>query len=186
MEKKYNNTRREPKPAKHKINNFIKAYEIRLIGDNIENTGSVVKLEKALSLAKSMGLDLVEVSPNAVPPIAKIVDYNKFLYTEEKKQKELEKKQKENNKPMKEIQFTPNIGVADIETKTKQIREFITDNHKVKVVMKFKQGRELHNSLERGELILYELIANLEDIAKPDALPKLNGKLMVLMLNPKK
>lgn len=186
MEKKYNNNRREQKQAKHRINSFIKAYEVRLVGDNIENTGSVVKIEKALSLANSLGLDLVEVSPNAVPPIAKIVDYNKFLYNEEKKQKELEKKQKENNKPMKEVQFTPNIGVADIETKTKQVREFITDNHKVKVVMKFKKGRELHNSLEKGELILYELIKNLEEISKPEALPKLNGSMMIVMLNPKK
>lgn len=174
------------KPTKHKINYAIKANELRLIGDNIENSGSILKLEVALNLAKSLSLDLVEISPNAVPPIAKIVDYNKYIYNEEKKQKELEKKQKENNKPMKEAQFTPNIGIADIATKTKHIRDFLTENHKVKVVMKFKQGRELQNSLAKGELILYELINNLQDVAKAESLPKLNGKMMIVMLNPKK
>ncbi len=185
MDNRYNK-RPEQKQTKHRINHYIKSSELRLIGDNIENTGTVVRTENALVLAKKMGLDLVEVSPNAVPPIAKIVDYNKFLYNEEKKQKDLEKKQKENNKPLKEIQFTPNIGVADIETKTKQIREFITENHKVKVVMKFKQGRELQNSLDKGELILLEVIRSLEDIAKPESLPKLNGKMMIVNINPKK
>ena len=185
MEKKFNK-RPEQNQAKHRINHFIKSNEVRIIGDNVENSGDVVKLQVALDLAKSLNLDVVEVTANSFPPIVKIVDYKKYLYTEDKKSKDLAKKQKENNKPLKEVQFTPNIGVGDIETKTKHIRAFLTDNHKVKVVMKFKQGRELQNSLDKGELILYELIANLEDIAKPDALPKLNGKLMVLMLNPKK
>lgn len=184
MEKKFNNRREQE--HKHRINYFIKASEVRLIGDNIENAGDVVKLDKALKLANSLGLDLVEISPNANPPVAKIVDYKKYLYNEEKKLKELEKKQKENNKPIKEVQFTPNIGIADIETKTKHIREFITENHKVKIVMKFKQGREMQNSLDKGQLILLELVKNLEDISKPESMPKLNGKNMFIMLNPKK
>jgi len=171
---------------KHNINQYIKSYEVRLVGDNIENSGDVLKTEEALSKAIRMGLDLIETSPNAKPPIVIIADYKKHLYNEEKKKKDLEKKQRENNKPVKEIQFTPNIGVADIETKTKQIREFLTANHKVKVVMKFRQGREMYNSLTKGELVIYELINSLEDIAKPEDLPKLNGKLMIAMLSPKK
>ncbi len=174
------------KQAKHRINRYITSLEVRLIGDNIPNSGSVVYLDEALKLSQNMNLDLVEVSPNAKPPIVRIVDYNKFLYEEEKKQKELEKKQKENNKPIKEVQFTPNIGVADIETKTKNIRGFIKDNHKVKIVMKFKQGREMKNLFEKGELIVYQLLKNLEDIAKPEALPKLIGKTISVTVNPKK
>jgi translation initiation factor IF-3 len=187
MEKNYNKRNDKPtKQAKHRINEFIKVPEVRVVGDNIENSGEVMRTDKALSLAYDMGLDLVETSPNAVPPIVKIVNYNKFLYNEEKKLKEMNKKQKENNKPLKEVQFSPHIGVADIETKTKHIREFIVDNHKVKVVMKFKQGREIQNSYDKGELVLYELIKNLEDVAKPEALPKLTGKTMIVTLNPKK
>lgn len=174
------------KQTRHKINKAIIANEVRIIGDNIENPGSVVKLDNALKMAYSMNLDLVEVSPNTVPPIVKIVDYKKYLYTEEKKQKDLEKKQKEKNKPIKEVQFTPNIGLADIETKTKHIKDFLLDNHKVKVVMKFKQGRELHNVLQKGELIIYELLNNLGDISKPESLPKLIGKNMIVTINPKK
>lgn len=171
---------------KHNINHYIKSYEVRLVGDNIDNSGDVLKTEEAISKASRMGLDLIETSPNAKPPIVIIADYKKYLYNEEKKKKDLEKKQKENNKPVKEVQFTPNIGISDIETKTKHIREFLTANHKVKVVMKFRQGREMQNSLSKGELIIYELINGLEDIAKPEALPKLNGKMMIAMLSPKK
>jgi translation initiation factor IF-3 len=172
--------------AKHRINSYINTNEVRLIGDNIENSGNVITLDKALGIARSMSLDLVEVSPNANPPIVRIVDYKKFLYEEEKKQKELEKKQKENNKPIKEVQFTPNIGNADIETKTKNIKGFLKDNHKVKIVMKFKQGREMNNLLEKGELIVYQLLKNLEDVSKPEALPKLVGKSISVTINPKK
>ncbi len=175
MEKNYNK-RIDNKPAKqtkHRINEFIKVPEVRVVGDNIENSGDVMRIDKALKMAYDMGLDLVETSPNAVPPIVK-------------KLKEMNKKQKENNKPLKEVQFSPHIGVADIETKTKHIKEFILENHKVKVVMKFKQGREIQNSYDKGELVLYELLKNLEDIAKPEALPKLTGKTMIVTLNPKK
>ena len=185
MEKKFN---KKPEQAhnKHRINRDINSFEVRLIGDNIDDSGSIYKTFDALKVAKSLDLDLVEISPNAVPPIAKIVDYKKFLYSEEKKKKELEKKQKENNKPLKEVQFTPNIGSIDVAHKTKQIREFLLENHKVKVVMKFRQGRELQNSLDKGELVLYSLLKELEDIAKAESLPKLNGKTMIVLINPKK
>lgn len=180
----YKNKKKEPQ-TKHKINRNITSYEVRLVGENIENSGEVIKIDKALKLAIEFGLDLVEVSPNAIPPVVRITDYKKFLYIEEKKQKEMLKKQKENNKPLKEVQFSPNIASADIETKTKQIKEFLNDNHKVKIVMKFKQGRELERLVNKGELILLELAQNLEEFAKLETLPKLNGKMMIMLLNPK-
>ena len=93
MEKKFNKKYEQP-TTKHKINRYITAHEVRLIGDNIDDTGSVYKISDAQRLANTLGLDLVEVSPNANPPIAKIVDYSKFLYSEEKKKKDLEKKQR--------------------------------------------------------------------------------------------
>lgn len=174
------------KLTKHTLNNSIRATDVRLIGDNIENSGDIYTISEALTLSKSLDLDLVEVSPNANPPVCKIVDYQKFLYMEDKKQRDLEKKQRENNKALKEIQFSPNIGVADIVTKSKHIREFLTDGHKVKIVMKFKQGREIQNSLTKGEAILLDIILKLEDVAKAESLPRLNGKMMTVLLNPKK
>lgn len=173
------------KPDKHNINANIKAKELRLIGDNIENAGEIISTDKAYVLARKMGLDLVEISPNANPPVAKIIDYKKYLYNEDKRLKELEKKQKENNKPLKEVQFSPNIGVADIATKSKHIREFISENHKVKIVMTFK-GREIATSVPRGEKIINDIIQSMSDISKVDAFPKLNGKNMITVLSPKK
>ena len=184
LEKKKTN-KVEVKTTKHAINNAIYSNEVRLIGDNIENSGEVCSTSQAIKLAKSLFLDLVEVSPNVNPPICKIVDYQKYLYLEEKKLKDMKKVQKENNKPLKEIQLTPNIGVADIQTKTNHVRAFLKDNHKVKLVMKFK-GRELPNSLVRAEAILLDIMNNLIDVAKSESLPKLNGKMMIVVLNPKK
>lgn len=174
------------KEEKHKINNNITSKEVRLIGDNISKSGEIVPTYKALELADTLNLDLVLISPDLDPPIAKIVDYKKYLYLEEKKLKEIQKKQKEKNKAPKEIQFSPNIGISDIETKKKHIREFLTDNYKVNLIMKFKQGREFSNFLHKGELILLEIANSLQDICKVEALPKLNGKNMLMTLTPKK
>lgn len=169
----------------HFINNDIKSLEVRLIGDNIPNTGTIYKYREAQNLANSLDLDLVVVSPNADPPVAKIVNYSKFMYEEEKKVKELAKKQKENNKPLKEIQLTPNIGKADIENKSKFLKEFLEKGHKVKIIMKFK-GREIDTCASKGELILLEMIDNNSLLAKVDNLPKMFGKQMVINLTPKK
>lgn len=184
-----NRFRNQPTPRKqdkHKINQYITAPSLRLVGENIEKSGQIYDLKTALLLAEEQGLDLVETSPNVEPPIAKIIDYKKFLYLEEKKQKDINKKQKETNKPVKEIQFTPNIGLADIETKTKQIREFLIDNHKVKITVKFKQGREIQNSFKRAEEILYTIQESLEDVSKIEFEPKLTGKNMIMNIAPKK
>ncbi len=172
--------------AKHRINRFIVARELRLTGDNITNPGSIVTLETALSIAREQELDLVEISPNASPPVAKVIDYQKFLYNEEKKQKEMSKKQKETNKPVKEVQITPNIGINDVETKVKHMRDFLKSNHKVKLVMKFKQGREIHNLQKKGEDILNAIADELSDCSKTENEPKLSGKTMIINFAPKK
>lgn len=169
----------------HRINDRIRIDEVRLVGDNVNNPGEVIKTYKALELAKSMELDLVEISPSAKPPVVKILDYKKFLYEEKKHKKELEKKQKETNKPIKEIRLTPNISDNDLNTKKKKLEEFINDGHKVKLVIRYK-GREMYvsNAKERGEILLLQIAETFSDNAKVEALPKLQGKNMFMTLSP--
>lgn len=183
--KKFNNKKREKK-EEHRINHNIRVDHVRLVGDNVENAGEIVSTRDALETAKSMDLDLVEISPNAKPPVVKILDYNKFLYDEKKRKKEQEKKQKEANKPMKEIRMTPNISDNDLNTKSKKIVEFIEDSHKVKLVIRYK-GRELYvaNAKERGEVLLLKIADDLSDMVKVEAMPKLQGRNMFMTLAPK-
>ena len=169
----------------HKINDNIKSNEVRLIGDNIPNTGEVVSLNFAKNLAYELELDLVEINSNSYPSICKILDYKKFLFEEKKKKKDMEKKQKETNKDLKEMQFRPNIGESDIEVKKKKIIEFIEKGHKVKISMRFK-GREIQNNKDKGELIMLTLADDLSKISKIESIPILNGLLMTMMMSPKK
>jgi translation initiation factor IF-3 len=170
------------KEVELKYNRQIKSEEVRLVGDNV-NPG-VYPLREALSLSYSMGLDLIEISPNVNPPVCKIQDYNKFLYEQKKKQKENEKKSKQNKIETKEIRFTPNTDEHDYEFKKKHILKFIEDGDRVKTFVFFK-GREI-NYKEKGEVLLLKLATELSDKAVAEKLPVLEGNRMIMFLKPKK
>lgn len=178
------NTRKRPE---HRINQHIKIPNVRLVGDNVENSGEVVKTSYAKQLAEKLNLDLVEISPNAEPPVVKILDYKKFLYEQKKRKKDQEKKAKDKNKDLKEIRFTPNIGENDILVKRNKIEELLNDGHKIKLTIRYK-GREIgiSNTKSKGELILLKIAEDLSDICKVVELPKMQGRNMYMNLAPKK
>lgn len=153
---------------------------MRLVGDNIENQG-VYSFFDALKLAQSMDLDLVEISPNADPPVCRITDFQKYIYQQKKKQKEL--KAKTAKTVLKEIRFGPNTDEHDYQFKLKHARSFLEDGDKVKAYVFFR-GRSILFA-EKGEILLLRFASDLEDIGKVESLPKLEGKRMIVILTPK-
>lgn len=153
---------------------------MRVVGDNVET--AVMVTHKALALANEMELDLVEISPNADPPVCKIIDYKKFLYAQKKKQKEIKAKQAK--VVVKEIRFGPNTDDHDFQFKLKHARKFLEDGAKVKAYVFFR-GRTIVFK-ERGEILLLRFATELEDIGSVEQMPKLEGKRMTIMFNPKK
>jgi translation initiation factor IF-3 len=150
------------------------------VGENIEPT--VMGLQDALRLADSMELDLVEISPSAEPPVCRIVDYQKFLYQQKKKQKET--KAKSTKVVVKEIRFGPNTDDHDYNFKLKHAIKFLEEGAKVKSYVFFK-GRSILFK-EKGEVLLLRFANDLEEFGKPDQLPKLEGKRMIVSFSPKK
>lgn len=153
--------------------------EVRVVGDNVEN--KVYTIEQAMKLADEMELDLVEISPTANPPVCKIIDYQKFLYQQKKREKEIKAKQVKIE--VKEIRFGPQTDEHDYEFKLRHAEEFIKDGNKVKAYVFFK-GRSILFK-EQGEVLLLRLANDLEEIAKVDSMPLLEGKRMIIMLSPK-
>jgi len=149
------------------------------VGDNVEP--GIYSIDEALRLADDMELDLVEISPNADPPVCKIVDYQKFLYLQKKKQKEI--KAKTSKIVVKEIRFGPNTDEHDYNFKLKHAENFLKDGAKVKAYVFFK-GRSILFK-EKGEILLLRLAQDLEEVAKVEQLPKLEGKRMIMILAPK-
>lgn len=168
------------KEAAHKINEFITAPIIRVVGDNMEP--EIVSLRDALAMAEKAGLDLVEISPQANPPVCKVMDYQKFLYEQKKKQKEI--KAKSAKVVVKEIRLGPQTDDHDFEFKTNHAIKFLKEGCKVKVDVFFK-GRSIVYK-DQGELILLKFAKAVEEFGKPEQLPKLEGKRMIMILNPKK
>ena len=162
------------------MNKRITAPEVRVVGENIES--KVYPLEKALQLAQEEGLDLVEISAKAVPPVCKIIDYSKFKYEQKKKQKEI--KARAHKTVVKEIRFGPNTEEHDFNFKVKHAINFLKDGAKVKAYVHFV-GRTIVFK-ERGEILLLKFAQALEEYAKVDQMPKLEGKRMFLFLSPKK
>lgn len=154
--------------------------EVRVVGDNVEQ--GIYPIEEALRLAKEQELDLVEISPNADPPVCRIIDYKKFLYDLKKKQKEI--KAKQSVVEMKEIRFGPNTDEHDFNFKLNHARRFLEEGHKVKVFVFFK-GRTIVFK-DRGQILLLKFAQELEEIATPENLPKLEGKRMIMYMVPKK
>jgi len=170
--------RRPPrKEAKHRINGFIRAQRVRLVSPALNG---VVSLSEALAEASNAGLDLVEISPNADPPVCKVMDYSKFMYQQKQKDKDSAK----NRPELKEVRFTPNIGDHDFDIKARQAIKFLKDGSKVKTQVQFK-GRQMAHK-EQGELVLLRLAEAVIEVGKPESLPKLEGKKMFMMLTPVK
>jgi translation initiation factor IF-3 len=171
--------RREEK-EEHKINEKILAREIRLVTEGEEP--QVLTTSDALKLAEEQDLDLVEISPNAVPPVCKIMDYRKFLYNQKRKQKEL--KAKQSKVVLKEVRFGPNTDDHDFNFKLAHARKFLEEGNKVKAYVFFR-GRTIVFK-DRGEILLLKFAQELADIGAVEQLPKLEGKRMIIMINPKK
>jgi len=178
--KKKSFNRRRVETPQFRINEGIRVPEVRLVGDNIPELG-VYSTEKARELAREMGLDLVEISPNANPPVCKIIDYNKFLYEKKKKEKEI--KQKTQKTVIKEIRFTPNTDDHDFDFKANHAERFIKEGSKVKAFVQFR-GRNIMFK-ERGELILLKLAERLKEVAQVEKMPTLEGRRMIMFLTSK-
>ncbi|MBQ7673671.1 MAG: translation initiation factor IF-3 [Alphaproteobacteria bacterium] len=164
---------------KYRVNRAITAQQVRLIDQNGDSVG-VVAIRSALAKADEVGLDLVEVSPNAVPPVCKIIDYGKLKYELQKKKAEAKKKQKVIE--IKEVKFTPAIGEHDYQVKLNSIMKFIKDGNKVKITLKFR-GRELSRQ-DIGVKLLNRLIEDVKEFAKNEANPQLEGRQMMMILAP--
>lgn len=164
----------------HRINNAIRVPEVRLVGDNVEP--GVYKLAQALQMADEQELDLVEISPNAEPPVCKIIDYKKYLYEQKKREKVL--KAKSAQITVKEIRFGPQTDQHDYDFKKKNAEKFLKEGAKVKAYVFFK-GRSIIYK-EQGQILLLKLAQDLEEFGKVEAMPILEGKKMTMFIAPKK
>lgn len=172
------------RPAKEegpKVNEEIAAPRVRLVGENIPQPG-IFPISEALKLADSLELDLVEVSDRTDPPVCKIIDYQKYVYQQKKKAKEI--KVNASKVVIKEIRFGPNTDEHDFQFKLKHAKEFLTEGSKVKSYVFFR-GRSILFS-EQGEKLLLRFAVELEDFGKAEQMPKLEGKRMIMMIAPVK
>ena len=164
----------------HQLNEEIQDKEIRLIGADGAQLG-IVSADEANKLAEEQGLDLVKISPNAVPPVCKIMDYSKFCFDQKKREKEAKKNQKVVE--IKEIRMSPSIDTNDFNTKVKAAQKFLNDGNRVKVSVRFR-GREMaHTNL--GEKLLMDFAEACAEIATMEKNPKLEGRFMEMYLTPK-
>ena len=165
--------------SQYRVNEHIRAREVRVVGDN---GSEVLPTRKALDMARQEGVDLVEISPNAQPPVCRLIDYSKFLYQQKKRQKEM--KQKQVKVEVKEIRFGPQTDEHDYQFKLKHAREFLLDGNKVRAYVFFR-GRSILFK-EQGEVLLLRFANDLEEYGKVESMPALEGKKMFLYLAPKK
>jgi translation initiation factor IF-3 len=168
------------KQNEHRLNNEITAAEVRVVGEDIEP--GVYTVAQALRMAQEREVDLVEISPNAVPPVCRLIDYKKFLY--EKKKKDKEQKAKSKQSEVKEIRFTPNTDEHDFDFKSKHAEKFLIDGNKVKCYVQFK-GRAIMFQ-ERGELLLLKFAERLAEVGTLESMPKMEGRRMIAIFTPKK
>nr|WP_230374250.1 translation initiation factor IF-3 [Pontivivens ytuae] len=164
-----------------RVNDRIRAPEIRLIGADGEQIG-VVSPRRGLELAEEAGLDLVEISPNATPPVCKIMDFGKFKYEQQKRESEARKKQK--TIEVKEVKFRPNTDTHDYDVKMRNVTKFLGNGDKVKVTLRFR-GREMAHQ-ELGRDLLNRVAGDVEGLGKIDNMPKVEGRQMVMMISPVK
>jgi translation initiation factor IF-3 len=151
-----------------------------MVGDQVEP--NIYPLDEALTIARNLELDLVEISPNAEPPVCKVIDYKKFIYDQKKKQRAI--KSKAQKVVIKELRFGPNTGEHDFDFKLKHARSFLADGSKVKAFVFFR-GRTIIFK-DKGQILLLRLAQALEDVGVVENMPKLEGKKMIMMIAPKK
>jgi len=163
-----------------RINEQIRVPKVRLVGDNVEV--GIYDTRKAMQIADELELDLVEINPNGDPPVCKILDYQKYLYQQKKKSKEMKANSKQVE--IKEIRFGPNTDEHDFQFKLKHAQEFLKDGNKVKASIFFK-GRSI-NFTEQGEKLLLRFAIECEEFGKAENMPKLEGKRMYIVLGPNK
>lgn len=164
----------------YRVNEQIRSREVRIVGDDVESV--VMPVSKALQLAEQKGLDLVEISPNAAPPVCRLIDYSKFLYQQKKRQKELKAKQVKIE--VKEIRFGPQTDEHDYNFKLKHAKGFLSEGDKVKAYVFFR-GRSILFK-EQGEVLLLRFANDLEEYGKVEQMPVLEGKRMIIFIAPKK
>lgn len=165
------------------INERINAKEVLVIGPNGEQTG-IKPINDALTLANYAGLDLVLINPNSNPPVAKIMDFNKFKYERSKKQKEAQKKQRANNLELKEFRLSPVIDVGDFETRVTQVRKYLEKGNKIKLSIRFR-GRQIQHP-DLGEKVLIKFAERVADLSTVEQKAKLDGRSMTMLLTPAK
>ena len=164
-----------------RINEQIRVREVRLIREEGEQQQGIISTLEALAIAKEQGLDLVEVAPNAVPPVVKIMDYGKYKFESEKRVRDSKKKQK--LLKLKEIRMQPKIDDHDLDFKSKHVREFLGDGNKVKVTVRFR-GREMAHT-ELGLDVLKDVLKRIEGEYVMDKAPAMEGRFMSMVLSPK-
>lgn len=172
--------RREQSKSQYRVNEQIRCREVRIVGDDIES--EVMPTRQAIQLAQDKGVDLVEISPNAVPPVCRLINYSKFLYQQKKRQKELKAKQVKIE--VKEIRFGPQTDEHDYNFKLKHAMEFLQEGNKVKAYVFFR-GRSILFK-DQGEVLLLRFANDLEEYGKVEQMPVLEGKRMILFIAPKK
>ena len=166
--------------SQYRVNEQIRAREVRIVGDDIEST--ILPLRDALHIAEQKGVDLVEISPNAEPPVCRLIDYSKFIYQQKKRQKEMKAKQVKID--VKEIRFGPQTDDHDYNFKLKHAMGFLADGDKVKAYVFFR-GRSILFK-EQGEVLLLRFAQDLEEYGKVESMPVLEGKRMIMFIAPKK
>ncbi len=172
--------RRQRNEDRPNVNDEIRADKVRLILPDDEH--QIVSLDRALEIAETYNMDLVEVAPNANPPVCKVIDFGKFMY--EKKKKEKEAKKKQHTIQVKELRFRPTTDDHDLEFKTRHAREFLQGGDKVKATVQFR-GRDMLYT-EQGEVLLNNLAQSLEDVSKVESKPTMEGRRMIMILAPSK
>ena len=166
--------------SQYRVNEQIRVREVRIVGDDIEST--VMNTRDVIRLAEQKGVDLVEISPNADPPVCRLIDYSKFLYQQKKRQKEMKAKQVKIE--VKEIRFGPQTDDHDYNFKLKHAQGFLSDGDKVKAYVFFR-GRSILFK-EQGEVLLLRFAQDLEEYGKVESMPVLEGKRMTMFISPKK
>ena len=169
----------DKKQQQYRVNEQIRVREVRIVG---ESGSTVMPTRQALDMAHQQGVDLVEISPNAEPPVCRLIDYSKFLYQQKKRQKEMKAKQVKTE--VKEIRFGPQTDEHDYQFKLKHAREFLEEGNKVRAYVFFR-GRSILFK-EQGEVLLLRFANDLEEVGKVESMPSLEGKKMFLYLAPKK
>lgn len=189
--KRRNNFNRNKDKFNYRVNTEIRVPKVRLVGDNFDEISELVgktiesdvyRTQEVIGWADEMNLDVVEISPNADPPVVKIIDYNKFLYLKKKKEKEI--KNKTQKTVIKEIRFGPNTDEHDFNFKLNHAKKFLEDGAKVKAYVHFR-GRTIVFK-DRGQLLLLRFINELAEFGGAEDLPKMEGRRMIVMISPKK